>query len=64
MIVDNEDNGNKFLQWFSLTMNASTHPRIGSIAMLAIAALFIALKETPDSQKLNNIFVQVVQAGL
>ena len=41
-------------------MNESIEPRIGAQAMSAIAALFIALKETPDVAKLNTIFVQVI----
>jgi hypothetical protein len=45
-------------------MNLSIHPRIGSTSMLAMAGLFIALKETPDIEKLNPIFVEIIKAGL
>jgi hypothetical protein len=41
-------------------MGPTVDPRIGSVAMQAIAGLFLALKEKPDISKLNAIFGQVI----
>lgn len=45
-------------------MQANVDPRIGSVAMQAIAGLYLALKDTPDISKLNEIFAQVIQLGM